>query len=185
MPVSALFFPLRTSVELFDDRTSPAAVTRAKEAAVLYDELIFEAGIYDIKISPTGSFNSWTPPEHATPERLQDTRRVIPLGEPIQLAVGVQPSRGVPATEMRVVVQGDLSAHYIAEFHTGIIDELAPLDQDWIKTVVVGGSDNPAPSGTPPNEAIRRLNFADLGAEDLMPAADTFLKGLCLQVIQS
>ncbi len=38
-----IFLPLRTSVELFDDPTSPQATTRAKQAAVLYDEVIFEA----------------------------------------------------------------------------------------------------------------------------------------------
>jgi hypothetical protein len=40
---SAIFFPLRASVELFVDRQSPAAPTRVKEAAVLYDQVYLEA----------------------------------------------------------------------------------------------------------------------------------------------
>jgi hypothetical protein len=44
---SKIFFPLRTSVELLKDPTSPTAATRAKQAAVLCDELIFEEGLYE------------------------------------------------------------------------------------------------------------------------------------------
>lgn len=57
-----IFFPLKSGVELFEDRSSPQAVTRAKEAAVIYDEVIFEEGLYDITITPEGSTNFWTPP---------------------------------------------------------------------------------------------------------------------------
>jgi hypothetical protein len=52
----SIIFPLRTSVELFRDPMSVIAPTRAKEAAILYDELVFEAGLYEIGITEQGSF---------------------------------------------------------------------------------------------------------------------------------
>jgi hypothetical protein len=72
--MSAILFPLRTSVELFTDPKSPEAVTRAKEAAVLFDEVGFETGLYHVGISDDGSFDWWTPPDQITPELLEHTR---------------------------------------------------------------------------------------------------------------
>ena len=63
MAVSWIYFPLRTSVEFFRDPSSLAAVTRVKEAAILYDEVVVvEGGIRrdpdgrrpDQRIPPTG-----------------------------------------------------------------------------------------------------------------------------------
>jgi hypothetical protein len=42
--LATIFFPLRTSVELFQEPASPKAVARAKQAAILYDRLVFEGG---------------------------------------------------------------------------------------------------------------------------------------------
>ena len=102
---TSIFFPLRTSVELFEDRTSPAAVVRAKVAAVLYDRVIFEMGMFDATISSGGSFALWRPPDALTPDVRKRARQVIPLGEPVTFAIGKQEAQGVPAPPeaMRVV----------------------------------------------------------------------------------
>ncbi len=43
---SRILFPLRTGVELFADPSMSEAVARAKQAAVFYDEVVFEIGLY-------------------------------------------------------------------------------------------------------------------------------------------
>ncbi len=73
------FFPLRTSVEFFRDPTSVAAVARAKAAAILYDELVFEAGLYDIGITAQGSFANWRPPGKVTPDEIARSRTLPEL----------------------------------------------------------------------------------------------------------
>ncbi|HEX2103083.1 MAG TPA: hypothetical protein VHF51_05495 [Solirubrobacteraceae bacterium] len=60
---TAIFFPLRSSVELFDDPRSPTAVVRAKDAACLYDRVIFESGLLDVTIASNGSMPWWYPKE--------------------------------------------------------------------------------------------------------------------------
>jgi hypothetical protein len=67
---SIIFFPLRTSVELFASRDAPEAITRAKLAALLYDQVIFEAGLLDVTIGETGGSHWWTPPDALTAEQL-------------------------------------------------------------------------------------------------------------------
>jgi hypothetical protein len=172
--VSTVFFPLRTSVELFADPTSPTAVTKAKEAAVLFERLIFEQGLLDVTISPGGSWQMCEPPEHLTPEKLQKTREPIPLGSNFYIAVGDEQERGVPADTMHVMVSGKVSARYIAEFHTGILDDLERLAPDWLETVILGSGD--PPRREPVGRAIAELNFADLGARELMPDKENFLR---------
>jgi hypothetical protein len=173
--MSRIFFPLRTSVELFDDRSNPEAVTRVKQAAILYDDVIVEGGLADIAITPTGATNWWHPTHLMTPEMLSDTRRPKP-GSPMTLAFGKQDAAGQPAKEMHVAIDGTISAAYVAEFHTGILDELRPLDPDWLTVYEIGTSDVPPMAGDDVKKAIGKLNFRDLGDPELMPDTESFQK---------
>lgn len=174
--ISRILFPLRTGVELFEDATSPAAPTRAKEAAVLYDELIFESGLFDTTVSDAGSTSFWIPSDDLTEERLRDTRRPVPLGSPMTFSIGKQEHQGVPAEQMEVAFSGPISARYASEFHSGILDELEQFDPDWVKVLELGGSKNPGALGDPTYEAIRQRNFSELGKKELMPDTDQFLR---------
>lgn len=174
--MSRVYFPLRTSVELFENRESPEAPTRVKEAALLYDELIFEVGLLDVTITPSWANVWWTPPDQMMPEMLEHTRRPVPLGEEAYIAFGNQPAEGVPAAAPDVVLADAVSAQYIAEFHSGILDELLPLGLDWVDTIALGSSDNPAERDSTPHRTIRSLNFADLGDKDLLPEAGDFAR---------
>jgi hypothetical protein len=176
-----IFFPLKSGVELFDDPASPEAVTRAKEAAVLYDEVIFEDGLYDVAITPQGSTNFWTPPSQMTPERLDLSRRGRKVGEPMTVAMGKQSAAGRPAEEMSVFLQGKISASYVSEYYTGIIQELAKFEPPWARKVTIGGSDNARELGQEAYEAIKALNYSDLGDQGLMPDTDSFLKAFIYQ----
>lgn len=171
-----IFFPLRTSVELFADPSSPSAVTRAKEAALLYDELVFEIGLYDATITPSGGSNLWIPPDQISSEHLARSRKPIPVGAPMTVAIGKQQARGVPADDMRVMMQGSVSHAYISEFHSGILDELEQFDPDWVLQLPHGGEAHPGRVGDSTYEAIRELNFSDFSDKTLMPEAEPFLR---------
>jgi hypothetical protein len=92
------------------------------------------------------------------------------------VAFGAQAERGVPAEEMRVAIHGPLSARYVAEFHSHILDDLAEFDPDWVSTITPGGADNPAEPRSPAHETIRRLNFSDFGDKALLPDSEPFVK---------
>lgn len=134
-----LYFPLRTSVEFFKDPTSVEPAARAKEAVVLFDEVIFEAGLFEIQMVEAGSFSNWRPPESITPEDLVNSRKLHEPGTGFQLSVGVQSARGVPASPeaMRPFLGGEIISSYAAEWHTDVIEELLKLSPDWAKYVVI------------------------------------------------
>jgi hypothetical protein len=159
--VTKIFFPLRTSVEFFSDPTSVEAAARAKEASILYDEVIFEVGLYDIKITNHGSFNNWRDPRRLTPEDLARSRQLPEPGSGMRIAMGMQPSFNVPAPAeaMRVVLQGEIVVSYAAEWHTGVIEELVAIgDPSWAGYLATG-SDSDA-SLEPLKEARREAERA-------------------------
>lgn len=127
---SRIFFPLRTSVELFEDPNSPEAVTRAKQAAVLYDELVFETGLYEVSVTSEGYLDQTTTPESLTPELLENSRRVKEPGTHFGVAVGAKGDN-----EMLPVFDAPLSVSYAAEFHTGILQDIEEFKPEWVKTV--------------------------------------------------
>jgi hypothetical protein len=127
------YFPLRSSVELFKDPTSPQPVSRAKHAAILYDTVVFEIGLFEQTIGKTGAFGTYVPPQMADADRLQRARKVHEVGSSFRVAIGVQPELDVPAAPeaMRTVLETDIAAYYAAEWHTGVTDELETLKPDW------------------------------------------------------
>jgi len=173
---ASVFFPLRTSVELFRDRHSPTAVVRAKEAAILYDRVIFETGLLDVTISTGGSNSFWHPEAHLTPELRARARHVFEPGAPVTFLMGKQPAKGVPAAEedMHVMMHGALTRVYIAEFHTGILDDLREFSPDWVQAVELGGGD--IPRSDPVGRRIGELNFQDGFDKSLMPNEDRWLR---------
>jgi hypothetical protein len=164
---------------MFVDPLAPDAVTKAKEAAVLFDNLVFEVGLLDVTITGSGSTQWWTPPHQLTPELLAGTRKPIPLGSDVVFAVGAQDGPGLPAKEMRTIVSDKLSARYVAEFHTGILDELAQHAPDWVGTIATGGSD--PPQSTTVGKAIADLNWTDFRASELMSGLDSWLRSFVYQ----
>jgi hypothetical protein len=174
--MSAVYFPLRASVELFSDPQSPVALTRVKEAAVLYDRLIVEDGLYDATFTEgVGAvMPMWTPGDYLTHERLEDARRPVPVGEEVSFAIGKQEMRGEPAKELREVHRGVVSTRFVAHFHD-VIEELRRLDVDWMRVVRLGPNDYPATSDLV-REAIRELNFEAFRHQHDLPGVDPSLR---------
>lgn len=159
---SRMFFPLRGGVELFADPAMPEAVARAKEAAVLYDEVVFEPGLYEVSIAQDGSWDGWTPPEELTDELLARSRQVQAPGTSFSVAMGPQSGR-----EMFSVIDSPLVVAYVSEYHTGILDELVRFSPNWVKLVTLGS--NPFPMNTDPGALWRRRQRQDRSDESLMP----------------
>jgi hypothetical protein len=134
------YFPLRSSVELFKDPTSPQPVSRAKHAAILYDTVAFEIGLFEQTIGETGASGIYVPPHMAHEERRKRARTVHEVGSSFQIAVGAQPAFGVPAQPeaMRTLVNTEIAATYAAEWHTGVLDELERLNPDWAGSIDSG-----------------------------------------------
>lgn len=62
MPNSSIIFPLRSNVEWFGNEGKYSLKNRIKEALLLYDELVFEAGSYICGISEKGDIDLYVPP---------------------------------------------------------------------------------------------------------------------------
>jgi hypothetical protein len=156
--VRQLFFPLRTSVELFPDPESVAATARAKEAVVLYDRVVFEAGLFEIAITETGSFANWRSPDDLTEEELARSRQLPEPGTAFSVMMGKEPARGVPAPPeaMRPVLGGPLSRSYVAEWHSGVIDELRELNPEWAAYAVLWDQGEPMVELRQPIRETRR-----------------------------
>lgn len=168
-----MFFGLSTGVELFTDPASAQAVTRVKEAALLYDLLVIEAGMLDVTVGEGGSSSFWLPPDRLTDEHRERARRPIPVGAPFQLGFAPQDGPGVPADPAKMVtaINTEVSRAYVAEYHTGILDELQPLELDWVEAVVVPTS---YPESMPIGRAIGRANWEDFTAKDLLRDLNSF-----------
>ena len=173
---SVVFFGLRTGVELFRDPRFPDALERVKVAALLYDRLVIEAGLLDVTVGVDGGTSMWHPPDALTPELRQRARTPVERGAPLQLAIGKQEARGVPATEMHVLLSTQVEKTYMPEFHTGILDELGPLDLDWVDPILTPGGD--LPTSTPVGEAVWRQNSSDGFDKNLLTGVPTFERSL-------
>ncbi len=138
--MSRCAFPLRTSVEWFDDPASPAIEGRVKQAAVLYDELLFEDGFVEIDITDNGALHTWHAPEAATTERLEQANRRVEAGVPLVLTMGKQPARGVPAAaeDMHVMMAGSLQQRYVAELMYSVMSRFADYNDGWAQITFTG-----------------------------------------------
>jgi len=123
---STFFFPLRTNVEYF---TSPEGFLtlerRVKQAAILYDVIILEGGIYTASAGPTGSMDFWISPSQVTDEELR--LKLEPSGGQHHLALAPTGSR-----QFQTVVSGPVERRFRSEFHS-ILKKLGPEYPKWIK----------------------------------------------------
>jgi hypothetical protein len=122
---SIFFFPLRTNVEYFDTPEGYLSLKeRIKQACILYDRLIFEGGLYQASIGPTGSFDLWIPPLELTDAILkakftsrggEHHWRIAPTG----------------SENYHTVISGPMERWFRAEFHTAL-REFDGENMPWI-----------------------------------------------------
>ncbi|MCW3001922.1 MAG: hypothetical protein JWQ20_1220 [Conexibacter sp.] len=169
---TTVFLPLRTSVELFSDKTQPSALVRAKQAAVLHDRVIVELGFLDVSLTDNGGMTFWLPPEHMTAEHVQRARQPPELGQPMTLSFGAQPAKGEPPERMITAVSGPISLAYGAEWHSEVLDPLMERGVDWIDGVYTPAGE--IPRSEPVGRAIADQNFRDWTDKSLLPGVNTF-----------
>lgn len=172
--MSRIYFPLQTSVELFGDRQTPEAITRVKQAAALYDEVVIEDGLYTASISTAGSNGWWEPWSHVDP--LAMTRTPGKPGTEMAIGMQSQPGLGRPAEgPVHWAPQGQLLIDYAAEFHTGIMDDLSEFEPDWLQVISPGHLTGRHPK--PVQEAIKVMNQRDFFDRELMRDRNSFERG--------
>ena len=174
---TGVFFGLRTAVELFRDPSSAHAVTRAKEAALLYDRVIFEVGMLDVTVGEGGGSSIWIPPSKITDERRALARIPTEEGAPFSVSFGKQEAFGVPARaeDMVPMVATTVTHAYVAEFHTGILDETEPLELDWIEVAETPVS---FPAESEIGKQIKRADLHDWTDRQLLPDHHHFERDL-------
>lgn len=158
-----IIFPLRTSVEWFRDPLSPAVEARIKQAAVLYDELLFEDGAFEADLTTDGAVQVWHPADTMSEERLAELKHPASHGVEVTLSFAKQPARGEPAPpeESMVFMRGKVLERYIAEYHYSVLGELAEFNTGWAQLAESGGV-MPSDFGPDLGRAIRRAR-ADKG----------------------
>lgn len=139
----------------------PEAVARAKQAAVLYDEVVFEPGLYEVSIAQDGSWDQWTAPEDLPDERIARSRQIQTPGTRFSIAMGPQ-----GGDQVFSFVDSPLVVAYASQYHTGILDELARFSPDWVKVATLGP--RPFPRGTEPGDLWRDQQRRDKFDRSLM-----------------
>jgi hypothetical protein len=135
--VSHAYFPLRSSVELFADPQSPEPVSRAKHAAIVYEEITFEIGMFETTITEEGAISRYVTPDSITEDDRQHARRVIAQGEGVRIDIKVEGEAGEPALEIAPFFSGPIVAKYASEWHTEVLDELRRTRPSWVNLISV------------------------------------------------
>lgn len=173
-----LYFPLRTSVELFTDPTSVEPTARAKEAVVLYDEVIFEAGFFDITLVEDAlSISAWHAPGSAAVGDLAEYRRPPAPGAGLELSMGKTPTAGSASARevMHSLFEGKITTRYVAEWHSDVIEQLESLSPEWFRTIVINDDDGDLERLKEPIEAAERSIFDSAPAVEMEAPREDFV----------
>lgn len=173
-----LYFPLRTSVELFTDPTSVEPRARAKEAVVLYDEVIFEAGFFDISmVEDALSISAWHAPGSLPVGDVAEYRRPPEPGAGLELVVGEPPATGSPSPRdvMHSLIKGKITTRYVAEWHSDVIAQLESLAPGWAKIVTLNDDRGDLERLKEPIDAAKRSILDSEQAVEMDPPTEEFV----------
>lgn len=153
---TTIFFPLRTNVEYFALPEGYLSLeARLKQACLLYDEVVVEAGMYMALIGPERNIDFWVPPHQLTENMLRD--RWEPTGGEFVLVIGGHEM--VSPAERR----------FKSEFHS-ILRTLPVEEPSWMSVSSFSLTSEA-------EDLSRRLAESILeGAESAMPDGSAFLK---------
>jgi hypothetical protein len=185
--MSAIFFPLRTSVELFEDPESPEASTRVKEGAVLYDDVYVEDGLLNATFldDREGAMVVWVPSEQVTEEDIEAASQPAPWGHEISVTVAGDPESEDPDVrdDLHLVMRGPVKRQFAVHFEDSL-RELHALSPDWLKPINTGGAQEPPGQGAAAEAIggkIRALNQDDRADRELMEGLDPDLRTFIVQ----
>jgi len=146
---------------------------------VLYDRVIFEAGLFEIGITEQGSFANWRDPGAISGEELTSSRQLPEPGTGFSISLAKQPAKGVPAPPeaMRTLFGGPLVQSYVAEWHSGVIDELRQLKPDWARYPVLSDQTETMTALLPAINDTRRAIAAATREIAMEPTVKGFAEG--------
>jgi hypothetical protein len=138
--VSRALFSLGTGLEVAASQRNLQAVERAKQASVLFDEIVVESGLHVVEMTANGMANTQRmSKEHISPDLLLNTRTleegttsgigVRQVGEEVELYFGTNLPR-VPDCEY---LERPVAYRYVSEYHSGLLDDLARGGADWVR----------------------------------------------------
>jgi hypothetical protein len=81
---------------------------------VLYDDLVFEPGLFEASFTNAGAFRDFVPHELLTDEVTQRAHEPAPPA--IRVDLGINPARGEPPLEMEPLFEGAVTAEYVGEW---------------------------------------------------------------------
>lgn len=143
-PVSRALFSLPTGLENALGGPQREAVKRAKQASVLFDEVIIESGLRIIEMAPSRVLAVINKsPGTLSPAVLEQARdlpegsktgvAVVREGEKVCLYMGTN----LPRMEDASYAENDVAARYIGEYHSGILEDLARSGAAWVQVVSI------------------------------------------------
>lgn len=167
-----MYFPLGTSLELAQEGELDI-VQRAKQASVLFDQLIVEVGMCQIEVSnDSRPMQRYVPPGKLTAASIDAVRR-LESGTTAGLAlrqlddgrVEFLFGSNLPRLEGATYVEWEVAYRYIAEFHTPLLTPLAEQGADWLRAVSIGRDRGQGPRVT--DAEIEPLPAGPASLEDL------------------
>jgi hypothetical protein len=124
----ACLFPLSTNAGFYRARGQLNLQRRVKEAALLYNRVILEDGLYSATVGPRGAVEMHEPV--ATDENILRARSLKPRGGTFLFALGHKTGRGV-------VVNGPAERRFVAECRSVVQELLEDTEMatppDWVQ----------------------------------------------------
>jgi hypothetical protein len=173
--MNRMFFPLRTSVEFFSDPTSPDAAARAKQAAVLFDELVFEMSVYDVLVTDAGAFGVQRYPNQLTDDDFAQVRRVAEPGSMSRLILEEDRTEGDGRASGWAVFDAPLHVNYVAEWYS-VLRDLERCGSGDLPSWVHVVDRRRYLSSEELRRALRRLDFRCYSNKQLMPGVHRWLR---------
>jgi hypothetical protein len=163
---------------LFDDPTSPQIESRIKQAAVLYDDLLFERGMYEATATTDHLIEHVHAPENVTDDQIARANRRDPRAHALRTVIEIDHPDIPP-----IVSEGRITAQYAAEFEFSLVSRLTDFNDGWVTLLDIADlkrnafiADPPPPRPSPSDDGENRWvdTFAVVAFQRDLAAA-TFL----------
>ena len=146
--ISRALFSLATGLEVAEGQQMLEAVGRAKMASVLFDEIIIESGLHVVEMSSTYPAMIRQQEAARISPALLEHSRMVERG--MKTGVAIRRNKGhvelyvgtnLPRLEDAHYFERDVAFRYVSEYDTGLLDELAKLNADWVDVITIKRDD--------------------------------------------
>lgn len=160
--LSRALFTLPTGIEAVGGKTDLRAIARAKQASVLFDEIVVESGLRVVEIGVQGVVGTFQRGAaglsktflHEVRSLAEDAQygvAVVVTDDHVEIHIGTD----IPRMDDARYFEQAVVARYVGDYHTGILDELADFGADWVRVVSV--TRTPGETADVADERLARL----------------------------